>query len=59
MNQAPPAQPILVPASEAAAARGMSRERLIRAIQRGEIPGVNRDGKWFVAAGESPDRSAA
>ncbi len=35
-------------ASVAAAAVGVSRERVIRLVQRGIVPGGNRYGRWLV-----------
>ena len=48
--------PGLIPVAREAIARGWTRERVIRAIQRGEIRGGLFDGRWFVevTAGASP-----
>jgi hypothetical protein len=39
----------LVPAPEASLRLGISREQLIRRIQRGDIPGVLRGGRWLAS----------
>jgi len=41
-----------VPAPEAAIAASISRERIIRLVQRGEIVGRLVGGRWQVAEGE-------
>lgn len=41
-----------VPAPAAALAGGISRERIVRLIQRGEVVGKLANGRWFVAVGE-------
>lgn len=42
-----------IPAPVAAMQRKMSRERLIRLIQSGEIPGGRDDAGWYVLAREA------
>ena len=44
------AAPDLIPATEGSLQLGVSRETLIRRIQRGQLRGVLRDGRWFVVA---------
>lgn len=39
---------VLIPATEYAIERGLSRERVVRAIQKGEIPGSCIAGRWLV-----------
>lgn len=39
----------LVPAAVGAVRVGLSRERLVRAIQRGELGGSCVGGRWFVS----------
>jgi hypothetical protein len=39
----------LIPVSAGALILGCSRERLIRSIQRREIPGELREGRWLVS----------
>lgn len=46
----------LISASEAAQRLGKSREATVRGIQRGELEGVRRHGRWFVTQ-ESLERS--
>ncbi len=41
-----------IPAPEAAVAASISRERIIRLVQRGEINGRLVSGRWQVAEGE-------
>jgi hypothetical protein len=48
-----------VPASEAAFALKMGRERLIRRIQSGEIKGKHHNGLWLVAESELARRAPA
>lgn len=42
----------LIPAAQAAAAVGMPRERLVRAIQGRAIRGEYRDGHWYIERAE-------
>lgn len=41
--------PALIPLTPATVFYKMSREMLLRRVQRGEIEGECRDGRWFVA----------
>lgn len=38
----------LVPLAQAAIDRKLNREQLLRRIQQGTVPGVQRYGRWFV-----------
>lgn len=38
----------LLPAAEAALRAGVTRETLIRAAQRGELPALTRFGRWWL-----------
>ena len=49
--------PHLTPATEEALRRGVSRERLVRQIQRGQVPGRRVDGAWYVLSEEGGSRS--
>ena len=49
----------LTPATVYAARKGISRERCVRMIQRHELPGVYRDGKWLVDEGQADAQQAA
>ena len=40
-------QPLMVPIAEAALALRMTRERVLRRIQTGELAGAQLGGKWF------------
>jgi histone H3/H4 len=42
--------PRFIPAAEGALQAGMSREQLIRRVQRREVRGALQDGRWFVDA---------
>ena len=43
-----------LPLSRAAVLHRMSRERLLRRVQSGDVRGEMRDGRWYVAAPEEP-----
>jgi hypothetical protein len=50
-------KPKLVPLPQAAAQRRMSREQLLRRVQRGEILGEFHGGRWFVADARNTSRT--
>lgn len=50
-------KPEFIPLPLAAAQRHMSREMLLRRVQRGEIPGEFRNGRWFVADARNTSRT--
>jgi hypothetical protein len=47
---------VFVPLSEAAYRFGMSRNRVQRRIESGDIDGVFQDGRWWVRKSELPKR---
>ena len=49
----------LVPAAQGAADIGMTRERLVRAIQGRSVRGAFLDGKWYVERAEVERLTAA
>jgi hypothetical protein len=51
----------LIPLSEAALSLKMSRERVLRRVQEGSIPGVCLHGRWYVLVNvtETAPKSAA
>jgi hypothetical protein len=49
----------LIPATEEALRRGISRERLVREIQMSKVEGVRLGNRWFVVAGGPGQNNAA
>lgn len=47
-------RPTRVPLAEAALAFRLTRERLLRRVMRGEIPGMLIEGRWFIEATALP-----
>lgn len=47
----------LRPAAEEALRRGISRERLVRLIQRGQVSGERIGANWFVHTSDAPANS--
>lgn len=46
----------LAPLSEAALALQMNRERVLRRVQNGELPGMRIGGRWFIPRSALPAR---
>lgn len=54
-----PSTHTLVPVSVEAMRRGISRERLIRLIQSGQVSGTHDGGKWYVIENGNDPKGAA